>query len=489
MLLVISLVILSASFMIGAVRIIGETQLDNMLKAAKKIQEYIYVRGTVTSANSGGKDSSVVFWTLTPEARETLPILASFGDLHVIICDLNGGVILSSDSEGVAQGSYLSEDIMIHARKQGQVPQILMRKLVADTQVTISYALYLPESELSNYNEPIGYVLVSSFRRNYSLIITDFAKTWFTMVIIVLLFSAFSAYINAQRLAQPLRQMAICAHTFAHGDFSARAQVENLQDGETRELAFAFNAMADALENAEDLRRVFIANVSHELKTPMTSIAGFIGGVIDGTIPPEKREETLRMVYEEVMRLSRMVTSMTSLSRLQTGQLDLHPRVFDISDLSLRILLGLESKINEKQLEVDLDLSEAGEVYVNADLDSIVQVITNLLDNAVKFSKPGGHLGLSVRSSGGKAHIAISNEGPEIPPEDLPYIFDRFHKADRSRSHDKTGLGLGLFLVKSILYAHNEDIHVSSESGRTEFTFTLTEAKPKRQDQYYEQTD
>ena len=314
---------------------------------------------------------------------------------------------------------------------------------------------------------------------DYDVLMGEFMKNWFIMCTVVLLFSGATSYFIAKRIVSPLRQMSQCARSFAHGDFSVRVDDRALHEEEVRELALSFNAMADALQNGEALRRGFIANVSHELKTPMTTIAGYIGGILDDTIPEDKRAGTLTLVQEEIMRLSRLVAGMTNLTRLQTEQLDLRPRPFDVADMAVRILLGFENKINDKDLNVDLAFSEADVLFALADPDSITQVLTNLLDNAVKFADPGTDLQMRIGAHGGKAHISITNTGPTIPPEDLPYIFDRFHKADRSRSHDRTGLGLGLFLARSILHAHNEDIHVSSEDGRTEFSFTLTEASPK----------
>jgi signal transduction histidine kinase len=302
-------------------------------------------------------------------------------------------------------------------------------------------------------------------------------RNWALTGFLVVLLSGAIAYFSARRQTRPLRQMAACARSFEHGDFSARADVGTLQDGEIHDLGQAFNGMAETLQRGEELRRGFIANVSHELRTPMTTISGYIGGVLDGTVPEEKREETLQTVRDEVMRLSRLVESAVSLSRLQAGPPELHPHPFDIAELSLRILLGLEQRIEEKGLQVDLDVSEPDTAYVLADPDSITQVLTNLLDNAVKFSNPGGTLTLSVRPQAGKVRVSVSNGGQTIPEEDLPYVFERFYKADRSRSRDKTGLGLGLFLVRTILNAHDEDAAVSHAGGVTEFSFTLPPCK------------
>jgi signal transduction histidine kinase len=310
------------------------------------------------------------------------------------------------------------------------------------------------------------------------LLLLLFFRNWAMMCVFVVLLSAVSAYLSARRQTLPLRQMAQCARSFERGDFSARADAASFQDSEIYDLAQAFNSMAGSLSRAEELRRGFIASVSHELKTPMTVISGFISGVLDGTVPEDKREETLIIVKNEITRLARLAESAVSLSRLQTGQLDLHPRPLDIAELSLRVLLGFESRVCEKELKVELSVPEPGVLFVLADPDSVTQVMTNLLDNAVKFSSPGGVLSLAVLRVSGKAEVSVANGGQTVPPGDLPYIFDRFYKSDTSRSLDRTGLGLGLFIVRAILNAHGESISVTSSNGVTRFAFTLPVCSP-----------
>ncbi|MFQ8926827.1 MAG: sensor histidine kinase [Evtepia gabavorous] len=238
-------------------------------------------------------------------------------------------------------------------------------------------------------------------------------------------------------------------------------------------LAIAFNAMADSLAQAEQKRSEFVANVSHELKTPMTTIAGFADGILDGTIPPEKERESLQVISSETRRLSRLVRRMLELSRLQSSERVAAQEQFDVAEVLLRVLVSLESKITEKDLDVQTQLP--GPVMVWGDPDAVTQVCYNLLDNAVKFSSPQGRLTLRITTKAGKAYIAIGNQGETIPPQQLTHIFDRFHKADSSRSTHKDGVGLGLYIVKTILNTYKEDITVTSQDGFTEFTFTLSE--------------
>jgi len=290
--------------------------------------------------------------------------------------------------------------------------------------------------------------------------------------VIVLAAAVALEWFNSKRQARPLNEMAHAAHRFAKGDFSARVSVYPRGD-EIGELTEAFNAMAEALERNDSLHREFIANISHELRTPMTSISGFADGILDGTIPPENENKYLQTISSETKRLSRLVSGMLDVSRLQddsapqmlTGQ-------FDLSELTVRTLLNFEGKVDAKHLEVKLDMPEEP-VKVKGDEDSIVRVVYNLLDNAIKFCAEGTELYVGLWKENGKAYACVRDTGQTIPPEELQLIFDRFHKADRSRSQDKEGAGLGLYMVKAILDAHDQDIFVTSEDGVTAFTFTL----------------
>jgi signal transduction histidine kinase len=243
----------------------------------------------------------------------------------------------------------------------------------------------------------------------------------------------------------------------------------------------SFNKMADSLEQAEKRRSEFIANISHELRTPMTTIAGFADGILDGTIPPEQERKYLVSIRDETRRLSRLVRDMLDVSRAKAKAADASRRtVFDLTELMLQTMLSFESRATKKNLDVDPQLPDS-HLMVIADKDAITQVIYNLLDNAIKFANPGSCLVVRLYKDMGKAYVSIKDYGETIPPDDLPYIFDRFHKSDRSRSLDKEGVGLGLYLVKTIINAHDEDIAVRSEDGMTEFVFTLTLAENSKQ--------
>lgn len=266
------------------------------------------------------------------------------------------------------------------------------------------------------------------------------------------------------RQVRPLRGMASAARSFGEGNFTVRVPVTSMD--EIGQLAVAFNNMADSLSSVEGARRNFIANVSHEFKTPMTTIAGFIDGILDGTIPPEKQRHYLDIVSQEVKRLSRLVRTMLDLSRIDNGELKLRPARFDLTGVVLSALLSLEKPIEDKKIEVR-GLENTDSLFVNGDPDMIHQVVYNLLDNAAKFTNEGGYIALKLEEKSDRVTVMVENSGPGIAPDELPMVFDRFYKTDKSRSHDKNGMGLGLYIVKTIIRLHGGDI--TAESVQNEF--------------------
>ena len=313
-----------------------------------------------------------------------------------------------------------------------------------------------------------------------------FVWVFFAVALAVMFLALIMSLVASKKMAEPLDEMAAAARKFAHGDFSVRVK----QDAGTDEIASltsSFNNMADSLERSEQMRNEFIANVSHELKTPMTTIAGFADGILDGTIPKDQEEKYLTTIADETRRLARLVRQMLDLSRMQSKGVDLsRRRDFDVNELIISTLLSFEARAEEKGLDVDLQLPEV-HMLVTADPDAITQVLYNLLDNAVKFAEVNSVLTVSLWKENGKAYVSVKDRGATIPPDDLPMIFDRFHKSDRSRSLDRDGVGLGLYLVKSILDAHNEDIAVTSRDGVTEFVFTLRLASKQKPEKSREQ--
>ena len=297
---------------------------------------------------------------------------------------------------------------------------------------------------------------------------------WLAGVTVLVVAFVATSYTTMQQVL-PIHAMVQATRRYASGNFDTRMYDYGRTD-EIGELAASFNAMADTLQQTEQQRTEFIANISHELKTPMTTIAGYTDGILDGTIPPEKQEHYLRIIADESRRLSRLVRRMLEVSQLQSLDLAHEKKKFDVCESMRRAIISMEHKIRSRGLDVDADIPDEP-LLVLGDTDLITQVIYNLLENAAKFATPGSTLRLSVSEQNDQALVSVQNHGDTIPAEELPHIFERFHKSDKSRSEDKDGVGLGLYIVKTILAQHGEKIVVTSEDGLTTFTFTLQLAK------------
>ena len=404
--------------------------------------------------------------TLSP----TLHHFGSLADGHVLVIDKNFNILLCSDSADCPHVGHKITLLSEQAFQNGSVFTVgRLGGIYEQNQYTAGVPL------LSQNNSVMGYVLVSASAKAMQQYITDNLKVALISGVAVLMLVFIVLYVITYRQVKPLRQMAAATRQFSRGDFSARIRVKGRD--EVAELATALNNMAVSLSSEEDARRSFVANVSHELKTPMTTISGFVDGILDGTIPPEKREHYLHIVSDEVKRLSRLVRSMLDLSRIDSGQLKLHPVSFDLTQTVCATLLSFEQRIEQKRLTVE-GLEDCTPQTVCADFDLLQQVVYNLLENAVKFTNEGGTLSVHLHHEAGRTFLGIRNTGEGIPSTELPHIFERFYKSDRSRSLDKSGTGLGLFLVKTIVNLHGGEITVQSVPHEyCEFVFWLPDCR------------
>ena len=209
----------------------------------------------------------------------------------------------------------------------------------------------------------------------------------------------------------------------------------------------------------------------------MTTITGFVEGIMDGTIPPEMQKQYLSIVLDESKRLSRLVTDLLDLSKMEQGEFPLEMREFDINEMIRLNIIKAEKRIMEKDIQLTVSFQRDSQ-RVMADKDSIQRVLTNLIDNAIKFTQNGGFMDVRTGVANGKTYVAIQNSGMGIAKNELNHVFDRFYKTDKSRSQDKSGAGLGLYIVKNIIQAHGETIWAESEPGEfARFNFTLKSAK------------
>ena len=408
--------------------------------------------------------------------RLSLSLFSDVGEAEALVCDENGFVVLCSCDEFNCEhiGQQVDANLITEIDASGETFRVGTLAGIHDGRRYIAGRPIVA----NDTEETIGYVIISSDMTQ----ITDFmqrsSSLFFYVAIIVLVLALAAATFLSHQQAQPLAKVADAARRFGRGELDTRVTVPESCGEEVVDLANAFNTMADSLEKSEQRRQEFVANVSHELKTPMTTISGFADGILDGTIPPDRQENALRVISSETRRMNRLVRRILDSSRIQdqyqsTNSCQLR---FDIVETMARVMISLEGRINSHGLDIDVQFPDTPTI-VWGDPDSVTQVCYNLLDNAIKFSTRGTAIRLSIQTKGRKAYVSVRNMGETIPPEELDKIFDRFHKSDRSRSLDKEGVGLGLYIVKTILNSLKETITVTSENGVTEFTFTLTLAE------------
>ena len=399
-----------------------------------------------------------------------LDIAGKLSDADAVVCDSDGTIRLCSEDplgcihQGLTVGEAFAQRVLDQgfARETG-----VIQGLYSDNRYVYAAAIH------DRGGQNLGIVIVSRSESATKAVLHKMTDLYVTLSCLVIVFSVCLIGLFVHRQTKPLKKMAETARAFGHGDLDARVEISGHYTMEVEELALAFNNMASSLQKSEYQRQEFVANVSHELKTPMTTIGGYVDGILDGTIPPEKSDHYMRIVSDETKRLSRLVRSMLDISQLQSDGIPEEKKLrFDLEEAVGQVLITFEQKINAKDLQVEVDMPEHP-VFTMANQDYITQVIYNLLDNAVKFCPAGGTLGVRIREGDSKAYISISNDGQTIPPEELPLVFDRFHKLDKSRSENRDGWGLGLYIVKTIVCSHGENISVSSRNGKTEFTFTM----------------
>ena len=400
----------------------------------------------------------------------SLSLFTKVGDAEALLCDTDGVIRICSCEKFSCDhiGQSVDPVLLAEIQKDGSwYEETTLSGIYDESRYLAGQTLFASDGE------QIGYVLVSAPMAQTKNFMLRSSTLFFYVAIAVLVVSMLAASFLSRMQVRPLGQMADAARRFGRGELGVRVEESPKNTSEINDLARAFNTMVDSLESSERRRQEFVANVSHELKTPMTTIGGYIDGMLDGTIPPEKQQHYMQIVSGEVRRLSRLVRNMLDISRLQAmGVEESRMTRFDLGELMSDVIITFEQKINGKGLNVDVELPDRP-VWVKAERDGITQIVYNLLDNAIKFCPQGGKLGLFLALEGGKAKVTVQNTGPTIDPNELPLLFDRFHKADKSRSADREGWGLGLYIAKTIVGAYGGDIWATSENGVTNFIFTL----------------
>lgn len=294
--------------------------------------------------------------------------------------------------------------------------------------------------------------------------------TYITLVLLIFL-SLIILIFFTEMFYIPLKKIIAATEQFAAGNMHYELPVES--DDELGYLAASLNYMASEVAKSEDNQKKFVANVSHDFRSPLTSIKGYLEAMLDGTIPPELNEKYLRIVLNETERLTKLTNSLLTLNNLNIKGVALEKTDFDMNQVIRNTAATFEGICNSKQITISLILT--GEtMYVNADMTKIQQVLYNLLDNALKFSQDHSTITIETRDKNNKLFVSVKDEGIGIPKDSLKQIFDRFYKTDLSRGKDKKGTGLGLSITKEIIQSHGEHINVISTEGvGSEFIFTL----------------
>ena len=452
--------------MTGMIRNYAGSTREKMLKStAQGAAEFL---GSQTGKNMGTNNFKNTVITSQFEVDNMLHSLASDEDVSILLVDNNGRVIrMISNGEVFASEAVVPRNIMDEVNNLVELSEFEELEGVFDSPQMFCTAPVFSED---------GYVCGTVFACSSTAVQDELLGVTVKTIVIsslwIMLAALVAVYIVTERVTQPLREMSRMAKEFANGNFTARARVRG--NDEVSALALAFNDMADSITRLEVMRNSFVANVSHDLRTPMTTISGFIDNILSGAIPPEKHAYYLELIRTEVARLARLVSSLLDISRIQAGERKFEFKSFDACEMARRILISFEPKIEAKRLDVSFECDNE-RMTVCADYDAIYQILYNIIDNGVKFSRKGGALRVSLfEQSDHRVCISVYNEGEGIAAEDVPFIFERFYKGDKSRGLDKSGLGLGMFISKTIIDAHQEKIWVRSEQGQfCEFNFTL----------------
>ena len=321
-----------------------------------------------------------------------------------------------------------------------------------------------------NQNIIAGIILVTSIDQLVRTV-NIFNRIIWVVTLFEVLLVLLITYLFTQQIITPVKKLATTARKVAEGDFNNKLNIKVNTDDEIGELVSSFNYMTEKLKNLEMMRRSFIANVSHELRSPLTSIRGFLEGILDGTIPYDKREYYLTIIKEETIKLNNLINQLLELSKLEWEKITLNISSFKIYSLIVEELIKFEKRIDEKNLNVEVEIDE--NIIVEGDRELIGRVMHNLIDNAIKYNKDRGKIKIYAKIVEGQAYITVEDTGIGISEETQKLIWERFYKADESRSLEN-GVGLGLSIVKEIIKLHKQNIWVESKEGfGSKFTFTL----------------
>lgn len=443
----------------------------------------------VSSQYFAGEKRNILISNVSASANETIDAISEIGQgdaaIKELMSDQQVTEILKSHAQSVGGEFFIAfGDGSLITSTSSELSGTVPESIINDVK---GYAKYY-NSDLDGFLASVRHIAAIEFEyageqfyifgtislSEQDSYIWNIMQLFLISMVMVLAVVLIIVYIATKRLTSPLKELAETATMIGTGNFSHRLPEYDITEFNT--LGEAFNEMSVSLNNYDKMRSSFVANVSHELRTPMTSIGGFVDGILDGTIPPSEEKKYLRIISSEVQRLTRLVRSMLNLAKIESGTVELKSAQFSLIEPIVDTLVTFEARLEEKNIDVrGLDVDR---VIIYADKELVHQVIYNLLENAIKFVDNGGYIEFGFDVHDNMTAVSIKNSGEGLSQEELPQVFDRFYKTDESRGKDKSGVGLGLNIVRSIVKLHGGKIMVRSVKDEyTEFIFTL----PNRQ--------
>lgn len=435
---------------------------DAVVECAKEIARMYSVGELQSVAISTGKTIPVL--NTTAKDFDAVVQVAN-AETRYINYELDRDGVVTTDRK-----SKLPVEVMDAIRTDNiYIKSNYFREEIGETVSTVAYPIrFMNEPQNADpWAVIVIHTSLSSVNRTYEKIVLSL---WIPIVAVIVLGSVIFLVLTGG-ITKRIGIINKATKEIADGKFDTR--IEFKSKDELTELAQGFNAMAESLKKSDASMKDFVSNAAHELRSPMTSINGFVEGMLDGTIPEEKYGEYLKIVSGEGKRLTKLVNSMLDLSRIESGRESIVIGKFDINELIRRVVIRFGQKIDDKGIVPVVDLPN-GKLNVNADGDKIERVLQNLTDNAVKFTGEGKSITFACRLREDKVYVTVKDEGAGISEEDLKYIWERFYTVDKAHTGKKRGTGLGLAIVKSIIDLHGQKITVNSTQGQgTEFVFTL----------------
>lgn len=398
--------------------------------------------------------------------QQNVSLISRTSSTQVLLLDGKGQLILcSSDTQCVQGPQQLQQEFLLQMQSEEGLFELGNLNGMLDSKYYTAGRAIFDENQ-----QPVAYVLACASASALVVFLGDMFSSFILSAGLMMLISSVLSILFTNRLTGPLRRISEAARKFGSGDFSIRVPVAG--DDEVAQLAVTFNTMARNLEDIDRSRSNFMGNIAHELRTPMTSIKGFIDGMLDGTIPPEMQHHYLTLVSQEVGRLARLTQNMLDVTKLEAGEYQVNARSYDVWETVTGVVFGAEQRVDEAGVEIQGLAPTRTLVY--ADPDLVFQIVYNLFDNALKFTQRGGIITLGVQKKDGQVTVSVRNTGAGIAPDVLPFVFERFYKEDKSRGLNTRGSGLGLHICKVLVGLSGGRIWADSEEGSwCQFSFTL----------------